>query len=140
MSKIEGPTLYAILEEGNEFPKWLTEWSNGCVKIPLTLRKSGPSISDPKVYQQLLDIILKTSAENVYVFNFNEKYIGRDKTYYFYLSDVYVTNILNDDDKFVIGFYLKSKVKQTKNVKKRNDYMKEMFISYEIICPIIQGL
>ena len=140
MNKLDEPILYTSLEDNNEFAPWFTEWKDGYIQLPVSQLQSTSCIFDSNAYGNTLDILLRIEKEDVLVFNLKEKYVGMDKTYYFYLSEVYVTKTPNKDDVFAIGFNVKSKVRRTKGVRKRNDYVKQMLFSYEIVCPIIQGL
>ena len=140
MNKSNGAAIYASLIEENEFPSWFNLWKDGYISIPIKLMIPTSNVLEIDMYEKLLDIIMKTCKEEVFVFNMDGKYVGMDKTYRFYLSEVYITRLVNKNDTFVIGLTVKSKARQTKGAEKIDSYVQQLFLSYDIMCPIIQGL
>lgn len=138
--KIDEPTFYSFMMKENSFPSWFDLWKDGVIKIPLELgtwkdQKYSSFMSDND-----LDVFLGThERESLYSFNMNEKYVGKDKNYYFFLMEVHVRRFSNIFNEFSIAILIKL-VPKRKTAKSYG--CKEAFtcFTYEIMCPVLQGI
>ena len=109
MDSIKEPTLYVFLDEKYKFPPWFEKWSNGTVTVPLSQRYSKG-----------------------YRFKYDNEYVGQDDNYRFFLSDLSVNDVVKN------GKFLMMIVIQPESKTDATNYIKQLFLTYETLCPIVQ--
>jgi len=109
MDGIKEPTVYVFLDDKYKFPPWFEKWPNGVIVEPISLPHSDK-----------------------YRFSYNNEYVGQDDNYRFYLSDVAISAKAKDD-KFMMLMVI-----QPRSKKNTSEYLKQIFLMYETLCPIIQ--
>jgi hypothetical protein len=109
MDSIKEPTLYVFLDDKYKLPLWFEKWFNGTIIIPLSQRCSDG-----------------------YRFKYDNEYVGQDDNYRFYLSDVSVNKTVKNN-KFLMMIVLQPKSKVDTSI-----YLKQIFLTYETLCPIVQ--
>jgi len=142
--KKEEPKYYISLDDGNFFPGWLTKWKDGYVQLPISKRKGYMSISayknggqEKQAVSHLEGIAEKNLCDDVVVFDYKDECIGQDINYLYNLSEVIVTPTITNDNNFIIVLVIKPKVKPSKRKIITTTY-KQMYLEYQILCPIWQ--
>jgi hypothetical protein len=140
------PVYFIFLADGNEFPKWLTCWKDGCIKIPVKqIYETVTQVHDIPLSEKerSMSTGLKTVRHEcvIYKCKFKEEHVGSDNRYHFFLSEIHFTKTVTVDDIFLINIMFVAKDKLTKPSKKKHvprvTKQVEPF-SFEILCPIFQ--